>query len=723
MLAYLHFLSVRTLLLMFAAALFTIALGCTTSMPSISINDVSISEGDSGTTSFTFTVTLSATPDPGRDVTVNWWTSNITATTARNDYTAASGKLTFTNGDTAKTVTVLVNGDTNYESDETFYVNLSNATEATISDSQGIGTILNDEAHPTIAINDVSASEGDSGTTSFTFTVTLSKQPYPGYPSSVNWATADGTATTTNSDYASASGTLTFTNGGSLTQTVTVNVTGDAYYESDEAFNVNLSNAVNATISDNQGVGTITNDDTAPTIAIGDKSASEGDSGTTSFTFTVTLSGNSPAPGNNVTVNWATADGTATTADSDYTAGNGTLTFTNGGSLTQTVTVNVTGDTDREPYEDFYVNLSGAVNATISDPQGVGTIQNDDGNLLLVDPTSPTNGSGLTWATAYHTVGAAMSAASSGTEVWVAAATYTASGTATVLTMKSGVNIYGGFRGYNSGSGTPEGRRSQRNWATNTTTLDGQNSAYHVVVGVSNAVIDGFTIKRGKANGSGSSGYGGGMYNYSSSPTVTNCTFTSNTITSIGGGGGMSNFASSSPTVTNCYFYSNSTSNAQSWGGGMYNHTSSPTIINCTFASNSAIREGGGISNYFGSSPTITNCIIWGNSANSSPQIYNNTVTTPPCAPTVTYSCVQGGYTGTGNISSNPNFVSGSLRLSSSSPCIDAGNNSAISVTTDLDGNTRKVDDPNTTDTGSGTAPIVDMGAYEFQPPPARGSN
>jgi len=113
------------------------------SQPSLSINDVSFAEGNSGTTSLIFTVTLSAASN--LTVNVNYATANGTATVADNDYQATSGTLTFNPGDLTKTVTVLVNGDQKFEADETVLVNLTSPVNATISDNQGTGTILNDD--------------------------------------------------------------------------------------------------------------------------------------------------------------------------------------------------------------------------------------------------------------------------------------------------------------------------------------------------------------------------------------------------------------------------------------------------------------------------------------------------------------------------------------------------------------------------------------------------
>src|SRR5207302_9280299 len=125
-------------------------------------------------------------------------------------------------------------------------------------------------------------------------------------------------------------------------------------YESDEFFYMNLSAAHNATIVDNQGIGTIRNDDPQPAFSINDVSQAEGNAGTSSFVFTVSLSNASPST---LTVNIATADGSAA-APGDYTATSGTLTFTSG-QLSKTATVSVVGDTTNEPDETFTLNLSG----------------------------------------------------------------------------------------------------------------------------------------------------------------------------------------------------------------------------------------------------------------------------------------------------------------------------------------------------------------------------
>lgn len=119
-------------------------------LPTISINDVTQNEGNSGTTNFTFTVSLSA--GSGQTVTVSYSTADGTAT-APSDYTAIGATtLTFNPGETSKQLSVSVNGDTAIESDETFVVNLSNPVNATISDSQGVGTLTNDDSLPPLQL-------------------------------------------------------------------------------------------------------------------------------------------------------------------------------------------------------------------------------------------------------------------------------------------------------------------------------------------------------------------------------------------------------------------------------------------------------------------------------------------------------------------------------------------------------------------------------------------
>ena len=340
--------------------------------PTFSINGVSIAEGNSGTSNAVFTVTLTP-PNTGTVTsTVNFATANGTAT-APADYTSTTGTLTFAPGVTTQTISVPIIGDTTVETDETFTVNLSGATNGVIGRAVGTGTITNEDV-PSLSINSGNITEGNSGTTNGNFTVTLSQRSP--LTVTVDFATADGTATAP-SDYSSTSGTLTFAPG-TTTHTITVPIVGDTVVEPDETFTVDLSNPVNATISQARGVGTIVNDD-VPGFSINDITVNEGDSGINNAVFTVTMS---QANTQTSTVNFATADGPASAPD-DYTSTSGTLSFAPG-VTSQTISVPIIGDTMAEPDETFTVTLSGAVNATIGRATGTGTIRNDDAPALTL---------------------------------------------------------------------------------------------------------------------------------------------------------------------------------------------------------------------------------------------------------------------------------------------------------------------------------------------------
>jgi hypothetical protein len=230
-----------------------------TSGPALSINDVTVNEGNSGVTSAFFTVSLSAASTAA--VQVQYATADNTAS-APDDYQAVSGTLTFAPGVTSLPVTVPVNGDLTDEPDETFFVKLSGATGAGIADGLGVGTIINDDLPPSVSVNDVSVPEGNSGTVGAVFTVHLSAPS--GKVVAVDFATADGTALAPG-DYQSVSGSLVFAPG-ETDQTITVPVNGDLLGEANETFLVNLTNPVDSTIADGQGVGVILNDDPVPAL-------------------------------------------------------------------------------------------------------------------------------------------------------------------------------------------------------------------------------------------------------------------------------------------------------------------------------------------------------------------------------------------------------------------------------------------------------------------------
>ncbi len=400
------------------------------------------------------------------------------------------------------------------------------------------------------------------------------------------------------------------------------------------------------------------------------------------------------------------------------------------------------------------------------------------GDILYIDTDAPGAQDGTSWQNAYNYLQDALSVATAGDTIKVAQGIYTpdvnnaipaGSGNRNAtFQLVNGVSLQGGYAGY--GAADPNARdiavyESILSGDLNGNdgpgfTNNGENS-YHVVTGNytdSSAVMDGFIITAGNADGSSTSNRGGGMYNNSGCAAVTKCLFRKNLADTFGGG--MYNRSSSNVTLNNCDFVDNKSSYI---GGGMYNYQSSPRlvscvfrdctstnsgggifnagssnpeIINCIFNSNSTDSSGGGMYNYSGThpklinctfisniaevragitggSPKLTNCIFWGNhdrdGTEQSSQISGGNIN---------YCCVQGwtgSLGGVGNIGDNPLFIDANgpdgmpgtvddnIRLSAGSPCKDAGDNLAIppTIVTDADGNPRIMD------------LIVDMGAYE----------
>lgn len=222
--------------------------------PSISVREVVVGEGNSGTTQATFVVALSG--PSSQSVSFNFATANGTAT-AGSDYVATSGgPVTFAPGEVEKPVVVLVIGDTVDEVQETFFLDISNVVNATVASSRGNG-FINDDDGPTISINDVSVTEGNSGTKAATFTLTLSGPSVEAI--AIRAVTAPGTATAS-SDYNSINLVVLF-QPGEVTHTFDVAIIGDTNLEPNETFFVNLSDNFGTTIADGQGVGTIIDDD------------------------------------------------------------------------------------------------------------------------------------------------------------------------------------------------------------------------------------------------------------------------------------------------------------------------------------------------------------------------------------------------------------------------------------------------------------------------------
>ncbi len=393
-------------------------------------------EGNTGTKPFTFTVTLDKAPVAGKDVTVTVATVNgngtigtATSTGPNPDFTAKTQNLTFTaGGSLSQTFTVLVNGDTQVEPDETFTVQLSGATNGTIATPTAIATIKDDDAlagTPKISITAIKGSdtEGNSGTKTLTYAVTLDQALTAGQSVTVDVVTVDGTgpsgavSTGTNADFVSKTQKLTFTAGGALTQQFDVVINGDTQPENTETFNVELRNVSGAVIAQANAIGTIIDDDTiasvAPIIAINSVSSNEGDTGTKPFVFDINLT-NGPAD-RDFTVTYEIIEGSAKVSDNDYqlpaTGRTGTVTF-KAGDTKQTITVLVNGDKKLEGTDTFSIKLSGPTNGASFRSGGdtaIGSILNDDiadpGNNISLDSRNdllwrnPQTGETVLWQT------------------------------------------------------------------------------------------------------------------------------------------------------------------------------------------------------------------------------------------------------------------------------------------------------------------------------------
>ena len=307
---------------------------------SLRITDVTAVEGNSGSTEFIFSVVLDvATAEP---ITVSYGTIQGTATQG-SDFLGMAGTLVFAPGELSKTITVEVNGDTTTESNEEFIVQLFNPINAVVSDGQGVGTILNDDAIVTFA--DVEVVEGDSGSATATFNVVLSNATSESI--SLGYQTAAGTATpglsAVGGDYIEASGTLTFAPG-ETSKSFTVAVNGDTTVEDFETFVANLTlTSGSVQLPDPQAVGTIQNDDIA-FVDISDETVTELTGANNSVSFTVALT---TLNAFDVTVDVQTVDGTATSGN-DYVALPPTTVTIPAGMLSVTQDVTVIGDTDFE---------------------------------------------------------------------------------------------------------------------------------------------------------------------------------------------------------------------------------------------------------------------------------------------------------------------------------------------------------------------------------------
>jgi LPXTG-motif cell wall-anchored protein len=353
-------------------------------VPVVNVTDATVVEGDAGFASLQFHVILDQPTT--LTVSMNVATADGTATIADNDYQAQNLTVTYLPGATDATVIVPAVGDTTFEPDETLTLVASNLTNAAAGDLSGLGTITNDDLPsiaPAVNVSDATVVEGDAGLASLQFHVILD-QP-TALTVSMNVATADGTATVADNDYQAQNLTLTYLPG-ATDATINVPVVGDTNPEPDEALTLNVSNFTNASAGDASGAGEIVDDDTLPVITVSDATVVEGNASTHNLAFQVSL--DHPFP-KTVSVQATTADGTATTADSDYQPVSVPVVFAPG-ATTATVDVPVVGDLASESDEALTLNLATPVNGNVGDGTGAGTIRNDDASVNWSAPSAST---------------------------------------------------------------------------------------------------------------------------------------------------------------------------------------------------------------------------------------------------------------------------------------------------------------------------------------------
>ncbi|HMT09232.1 MAG TPA: Calx-beta domain-containing protein, partial [Pyrinomonadaceae bacterium] len=342
----------------------TVAITDNDAAPTISVDSVTLAEGNAGTTNFNYTLTKTGLTEV--NATVSYATADVTATSTLDYAPITATPVTFLPAETTQTFSVTVYGDSTYETNETFAVNLSTAVNAVLG-SNGTGTITNDDAQPQLSIADATYT-GDSvgGTLSFAVSLTGATEVWP---VTVAYSTADDTATQPD-DYSLTSGTLTFNSNAS--QNVVVNISGDNTQEPTEQFFVNLNAPTNATISDNQAVGTINNDDNA-SASITDVTANETNSGTTTFSFPVNL--DKPVS-TAVTINYSTANASASSPTDFAGVGSGSIIIP-ANTTTGSIDITVNGDATFESNEMFTVTITSS-QVTIGTGTATGTITNDD---------------------------------------------------------------------------------------------------------------------------------------------------------------------------------------------------------------------------------------------------------------------------------------------------------------------------------------------------------
>ncbi|SOD74837.1 Calx-beta domain-containing protein [Jatrophihabitans sp. GAS493] len=335
------------------------------STPQIAVRAAGIIKPTSGTATMSFTIT--AQPAPTTALTMSYATSNSSAI-AGTDYTATSGTATIAAGATSTTVTVPVLGNQIPTGDPFFYLNISNNSAGTLTNSYNKGVIeaaAASQQSPWLSVNTSSAILPSTGSATMNYTVTLS--PASGSTATVQYATFNNSAVA-GTDYTAQAGTLTFAPG-ETSKVISVPLIASKLPGADKSFGLTISSPTNSRIDTASAYGTIRNQNYPPVLAIGDASAYRSALGTATMTFPITLSAPSVNP---VVVTYSTSNGSAV-AGTDYTAASGTLTIP-AGATTASVKVSIPKLAVYSAQLYFYLNISSATNALLSNNYGYGYI-------------------------------------------------------------------------------------------------------------------------------------------------------------------------------------------------------------------------------------------------------------------------------------------------------------------------------------------------------------
>ena len=358
--------------------------------PVLSIADAELDEGDDGTSDMVFALTL----DRPTCVAAGGTYSLNSVTADEHDLTIVTAAFEIAAGEDQGEIRAEIAGDTAYETDETFTVNLENVSSLlAVADPEAFGTIRTDD-FPPVTVSEVEIAEGDEDTRTLVFPVELAG---PTNEIAVEYTTQDGTATIADQDYLEAQGTLTIP-AGVTTATIEVEIVGDTEPELTEEFLVRLTEVDGDAVlvpGTDQAIGRIRDDDTAVSLdpqidvppAFGFE---EGDdaSAVSDLVFQVTL--NVPVSGD-IELAYATSDLGATAGD-DYDAASGTVTIPAGDTIA-TVIVTVRGDAEEEGPESLTLSLELLTPglAVLLTPEAIGTILDDDVQgppFLSVQPAS-----------------------------------------------------------------------------------------------------------------------------------------------------------------------------------------------------------------------------------------------------------------------------------------------------------------------------------------------